>query len=681
MASGNGGGTGSARCAVLVGPYTAGKTSLLEALLHHAGATQRKGRVTDGNTVGDASPEARARQMTVELNVASCDYLGDRWTFLDCPGSVELGQEAMNALMAADVAVVVAEPEPEKAVALTPILKFLDDWQIPHLVFVNKMDRANARVRELLAAFQAVSGRPLVLRQVPIREGEEVTGFVDLVSERAWHYEPNKPSSLVEMPEQVRERESEARRELLEALADFDDGLLEQLLEDREPAPDEVYAQLAKDLRDDLIVPLLFGSAEQDHGIRRLFKALRHETPAVAATAERLGIPEDETLAATVVKTFHLAHTGRVSLLRIWRGGLKEGTTVGGARPSGLFRLQGGSAEKVSEAGAGELVGLGRMEELRTGDLVTSSGRAEAHGLPWPTPLSPVYAVALEPVKREDEVKLTASIGKLVEEDASLSMEHDPDANELRLWGQGEIHLQIAAERLKSKYNVEVATRVPTPAYRETIRKGTEHHARHKRQTGGHGQFADVKVRIAPTGRGEGFRFNNKVVGGAIPKQFIPAVEHGVLDYARRGPLGFPLVDFEVTLFDGQFHAVDSSDMAFRTVGRQAMSEALPDCEPVLLEPICEVSVVVPSDFTNRVHGLLSGRRGQILGFDAREGWPGWDEVKAHLPQAELLDLIVELRSLTQGVGSFVWRHDHLQELHGRLADKVVEQHRAEAAQ
>jgi elongation factor G len=304
------------------------------------------------------------------------------------------------------------------------------------------------------------------------------------------------------------------------------------------------------------------------------------------------------------------------------------------------------------------------MEELRTGDLVTSSGRAEDRGLPWPAPLSPVYAVALEPAKREDEVKLTASIAKLIEEDASLSLEHDADANELRLWGQGEIHLQIAAERLKSKYNVEVSARVPTPAYRETIRKGVEHHARHKRQTGGHGQFADVKVRIAPTGRGEGFRFHNKVVGGAIPKQFIPAVEHGVLDYAKRGPLGFPLVD-----------------MAFRTVGRLAMSEALPNCEPVLLEPICEVSVFVPGDFTNRVHGLLSGRRGQILGFDAREGWPGWDEVRAHLPQAELLDLIVELRSLTQGVGSFVWRHDHLQELHGRLADKVVEQHRAEAAQ
>ncbi|MEX0759690.1 MAG: elongation factor G [Tistlia sp.] len=680
MASGNGG-TGAARCAVLVGPYTAGKTSLLEALLHHAGATQRKGRVTDGNSVGDASPEARARQMTVELNVASCEYLGDRWTFLDCPGSVELGQEAMNALMAADVAVVVAEPEPDKAVALTPILKFLDDWQIPHLVFVNKMDRANARVRELLAAFQAVSSRPLVLRQVPIREGEALTGFVDLVSERAWHYEPNRPSSMIEMPEQVRERESEARRELLEALADFDDGLLEQLLEDKEPATEEVYAQLAKDLRDDLIVPLLFGSAEQDHGIRRLFKALRHETPPVEATAERLGIPADESLAATVVKTFHLPHTGRISLLRIWRGGLKEGATIGGTRPSGLFRLQGGGSEKASEAGPGDLIGLGRMEELKTGDLVTSAGRQEERGLPWPEPLSPVYAVALEPAKREDEVKLTASIGKLIEEDASLSMEHDADANELRLWGQGEIHLQIAAERLKSKYNVEVATRAPTPAYRETIRKASEHHARHKRQTGGHGQFADVKVRIAPTGRGEGFRFHNKVVGGAVPKQFIPAVEHGVLDYARRGPLGFPVVDFEVTLFDGQFHAVDSSEMAFRTVGRMAMSEALPDCEPVLLEPICEVTVFVPSEFTNRVHGLLSGRRGQILGFDARKGWPGWDAVKAHLPQAELLDLIVELRSLTQGVGSFRWHHDHLQELHGKLADQVVEQHRAEAAQ
>ncbi|MDH3473754.1 MAG: elongation factor G [Rhodospirillales bacterium] len=661
------------RCAVLVGPYTSGKTTLLESLLFTAGAIHRKGTVPEGNTLGDGSPEARARQMSVEPNFAHAEYLGEQWNFIDCPGSVELSQDSRNALMAADVAVVVAEPELERTLSLGPIFRFLDDYQIPHMLFVNKMDKANVRAKDLMDALQAVSPRPLVLRQVPIREGDDVTGFVDLVSERAFRYQEGKASDLIEMPETVKEREGEARQEMLESLADFDDDLLEQLLEDKIPATDDIYQQLTKDLQQDLIVPVLLGSAEHLNGVNRLLKALRHEAPEPATTAARLEIPTGGLFTASVIKTLHQSHTGRLSIVRLWHGHIEDGMTVAGERVSGLYHVMGGENQKVDKAEAGDLVGLGRTEEIHTGDLLNEQGRHSESGMRWPEVKAPVYALAVAPLHRQDEVKLTASIAKLIEEDPSLSVEHNASTRQMLLWGQGEIHLKLAGERLKSKFNVEVETSPPMTAYKETIRKGVTQHSRFKRQSGGHGQFGDVQVEIKPQPRGQGFEFVNNIVGGAIPKNYIPAVENGVKEYLERGPLGFPVVDVQVKLFDGQYHSVDSSDQAFKTAGRLAMSEGMPQCDPVLLEPIFEVTISVPTDFTNKIHSLVSGRRGQILGFEAKAGWEGWDDLKCYLPQSELHDLVIELRSLTIGVGSFAWKYDHLQELTGRLADQVIE--------
>ncbi len=666
----------TARCAVLVGSYTSGKTTLLEAMLHSAGAIHRKGTIPQGNTVGDPSPEARRRQMTVEPNIAHCVYLGDHWSIVDCPGSIELTHDRNTGLMAADVAVVVAEPELTKALILAPIFKFLDDHKIPHILFVNKMDKAAVRVAELMEVLQSVSSKPLVLRQVPIRDGEDITGFVDLVSERAYRYKEGASSDLVEMPEAVKDREGEARQEMLESLADFDDDLLEQLLEDKVPAPGEVYDQLAKDLREDLIVPVLFGSAEFSNGITRLWKALRHEAPMPAATAERLGIPTEGDLAASVFRILHQPHTGRMTLARVWRGQLSDGMNLGGERVSGLFHVMGGENQKIASAGEGEVVALGRMEDTQAGDLFNAAGRVTDSGMLWPEPPKPVFALAVQPLNRQDDVKLTGSIAKLIEEDASLAIEHNADTQQMLLWGQGEIHLKIAAERLKSKYHVEVGVSPPQTAYKETIRKSTTQHSRFKRQTGGHGQFGDVQVEIRPLPRGQGFEFIDKVVGGSVPRQYISAVEHGAKDYLQRGPLGFQVVDISVTLFDGQHHSVDSSDQAFKIAGRMAMAEGLPNCVPVLLEPIYAVTISVPSDFTAKIHGLVSGRRGQILGFEPKPGWDGWDEVKCQMPQAELKDLIIDLRSLTFGVGSFEWSFDRLQELTGKQADKVIQDRR-----
>jgi elongation factor G len=672
------------RCAALVGPYLTGKTTLLESLLSVTGAINRKGTAKEGNTVGDAAAEARARKMSVEISAASTEFLGERWTFLDCPGSVELAQETQNALMVSDVAVIVCEPETAKALMLAPLFKFLDDRKIPHMLFVNKMDNASYRVREVLAALQTVSARPLVLRQVPLRNTEKsgaetVTGYVDLVSERAYGYKPGQPSDLIKMPEDAAPREQEARRGLLESLADFDDKLLEQLLEDAIPSKGEIYQQLSKDLAADLIVPVFFGAAERDHGVRRLLKALRHEVPGPERTAERLGLKAEKTDAvAQVFKTYHMPHTGKLSLARVLSGKLADGASLSGVRVGGIVRLKGHEMAKLPAATIGEVVALQRMDEVATGRLLSASGKAKLAEA-WPTALAPLFSLALDVANRNDEVKLTAALAKLTDEDPSLSLTHEPETHELVLWGQGEIHLQIAADRLRLKYNLPVKTRRPQVKYKETIRKSVSQHARFKRQSGGHGQFGDVHVTIKPQPRGTGFTFLDQVVGGAVPRQFISSVEEGIRDYLQRGPLGFPVVDVSVALTDGQYHDVDSSDMAFRTAARMAMSEGMPKCDPVLLEPIYQVTIAIPNDFTARGHSLVSGRRGQIQGFGAKDGWPGWDEVQALLPQSELHDLIIELRSLTLGVGTFDWKFDHLQELMGRLADKIVEQRLAPA--
>ena len=668
------------RCAALVGPYLSGKTALLEALLFASGTTNRRGTAREGNTVGDHVPEARARQMSTELNVAAATYLGDPWTFLDCPGSVELAWEAQTALLAADVAVVVCEPETERVLTLSPLFKFLDDRQIPHMVFINKMDIAAARASEVLAALQSVSQKPLVLRQVPLPDAEDkVTGYVDLVSERAYRYKPGQASDLVKLPDDALSEPRTTRAGMVEKLADFDDKLLEQLLEDVQPSKEEIYRHLTQDLRRDLIVPVFLGSALQEHGVRRLLKALRHETPSVAETAARLGLSEgNRDTVAQVIKTYHAPHSGKLTLVRVWSGQVNDGMSLGGVRVAGVLKLSGANQEKLGSAGAGAVVALARMEGVGTGAVLSTGATPK---LPRPAIPTPVYGLAIAAEKRADDVKLTSAIARLIEEDPTLQLEQNPELQEMVLWGQGDIHLQIALDRLRNKYNLPATARRPQVPYKETIRKGAAQHARFKRQSGGHGQFADIQIEVKPLPRGTGHTFIDSVVGGAIPRNYIPSVEEGVMDYLRHGPLGFPVVDVSVNLITGQFHAVDSSDQAFKTAARMGMTEAMPKCDPVLLEPIHFVEISVPNTFTSRVQRLISGRRGQILGYDAKPGWEGWDVVTANMPRSEMHDLIVELRSITLGVGTYAERFDHLQELTGKLAERVLAQRGEQAAQ
>lgn len=670
---------GGTRCAAIVGPYQSGKTSLFEALLAATGAIPRKGTVKEGNTVGDTAPEARERGASTESSIGHGQFLGESWTFIDTPGGIEFALEARHACLIADVAVVVVEPEAAKAAAVGPMLKFLDDHDVPHVVLINKMDIGGERIRDVLAALQGHSTRPLALRQVPIRDGETVTGYVDLVSERAYRYRAGEPSALIELPSSIADREAEARNELLETLADFDDDLMEKILEEIDPDKKEVYAHLTETLRADLLVPILLGAGECDHGVQRLLKLLRHETADHATTLTHRGLATEGEALAQVFKTQHAAHMGKLSYARIWRGAIKDGEVLNGAKVSGIYQVLGAKLDKIGAATAGDVVAFGRMEPIQTGDVLTPSGEAPESGLDWPAVPQPVYAMSLHVAERNDEVKLSGALSKLAEEDLSLLLKHDAESGELILWGQGDTHLRVVIDRLKNRFKLEVTTERPAVAYRETIRRSVEQHARHKKQSGGHGQFADIKVSVEPLPRGGGFEFANTIVGGSVPRQYIPAVEEGCRDYLKRGPKGFPAVDFKVTLTDGQFHSVDSSDMAFKIAARLALTEALPKADPVLLEPIHEVTIAVPTESTSKVHGILSSRRGQILGFDAKEGWPGWDSVTAYLPEAELHDLILDLRAQSQGLAFYEWRFDHLAELTGRLADQVVERREAVA--
>lgn len=676
MDSRAGGRRSGPKCIAIVGPFSSGKTTLLEAILARTGAIPRQNPVSTGSTVSDNSPEARAHAMSVEATFATTDFMGESLTFVDCPGSVEFAFEAEPVLAGCDLAVVVAEADEKKIPALQLIMRKLDDLGIPRILFLNKVDKAAEGVRDTLKMLQPTSTTPLLLRQVPLRNDGVVIGSIDLALERAYVYREYAPSEIAEIPGDDKARELEARFSMLETLADHDDQLMEQLLEEIEPPKDKVFDDLSADLREGTITPVLIGTAEKGNGVLRLLKAIRHDAPDVEATRRRLGLAEGGATVAQVMKTIHTPHAGKLSVARILSGQVTDGAELvlpGGevAKISGIYRMFGRDQTKVTSAAAGDTVALGKMEAARTGQTLTSAkgGMAPLIGL---QPPQPVYAFALRPKERKDDVKMSAAIQRLAEEDPSLSLHHNQDSAETVLSGHGEMHLRVVRERLEGRNQIAVDGHQPAVPYRETIRKQVQQRGRHKKQSGGHGQFGDVAIEIKPLPRGTGFQFTDTITGGAVPKTYIQSVETGIRDYLKSGPLGFPVVDIAVNLSDGSYHAVDSSDMAFQMAARLAMKEGMAQCSPVLLEPVMKVEIFTPSDATARIIALVPQRRGQILGYDARAGWPGWDVVEATMPQAEIGDLIIELRSATAGVATYHASFGHMAELTGRLADEAM---------
>ncbi|MDH3665476.1 MAG: elongation factor G [Paracoccaceae bacterium] len=634
------------RCIAVLGAAGTGKSTLVDALC-----------ALENNETTEATH--------YDTRTARFTFIGDDWVAFDCPGSLEFMQQARDAMLVADAAVICVSPQPEQAVLAAPYIRLAERAGVPAFILINRIDEAQASARDIIEALQSYSTHPVVLRQIPMRDGGKIVGSVDLVSERAWRYRPGEPSDLIEIPDDLIEHEQEARGEFLESLSDYDDWLMEEIIEDREPASDQVYAICARVLKDGAVTPAFIGSALNGNGMFRLMKALRHETPGVAALAERLG----GQASAGVFLARHRKHVGKTAYLRALKD-IKPGDELGGHALGPISTVGDPKPAQLTEARAGDVVGAIKSDHLGSGQLY---GTGEVATPDWHGALTPVFTVGIKAVSDRDDAKMSEALHKLASEDLSLTISTDQETGAHVLAGQGVLHLRRARETLSGDFGVETAEAALAPPLRETITKKADVHFRHRKQSGGSGQFADVKLKVAPAARGEGFSFEQTIHGGSVPRNYIPAVENGAKDATERGPLGFPVVDISVNLYDGQHHAVDSSDMAFRIAGRGGVKEALESASPVLLEPVYDVKFSVPSVYTGSLNPLVSSRRGQVMGFDREESCEGWDVFRAQLPGTALDGLIADLRSITQGVGRYEAEFSHYNEVYGKDADKMIE--------
>ncbi|MGH7683655.1 MAG: elongation factor G, partial [Vulcanimicrobiaceae bacterium] len=601
---------------------------------------------------------------------------------IDCPGFVDFFEETKQALMAADAAVVVVDPDPTRILQTQSLIDFIESRKMPHLFVVNKMDREGADFIGTLAALRNAYGLHVVPEHMPIGAGPELTGYVDLVEQIAYAFDANGKEHQVEIDGGVRDNVARYRRELLEALGDFDDSLLEALLEDKEPTKDEVVKDLVEDASHDLVAPVLVGAAINGTGMNALVTAVERLFPAPVTLPRAdidgrpVPIKTDGPIVAQICKTT-VNQQGKLSIARIITGTLKADSPLvvssrnnAQIRNSGFFRLQGKKQTPITEAGPGSIVAISRMDSVSTGDTLVSPGCDIV--MPTVPVAEPMFAVAVKPKEKLDEAKLSQSLQRLMEEDPSLRVSRADFTNELQLLGTGEVHVSTALERLARKYNLALDAKEPAIAYRTTISGPTDVHSRYKHQTGGHGQFADIKIKIEPRPRGNGVTFEEKIVGGVVPRNFIPAVERGVREALEKGPInGYPVVDVHVTLYDGQYHDVDSSDQAFRTAGSMAMRDGIPKCKPVVLEPIVRLDAEVPNSHASAALAQVTTKRGQVLAFEPSER-PGFHHVAAFVPQAELSHYITELRTISQGLGTFRWKHDRFEVVPQKIAEQLA---------
>ncbi|UWQ28487.1 elongation factor G [Leisingera sp. M527] len=630
------------RVFTILGPSQSGKSTLATALANLDSAAGKRQEVAG---VAALQPFS---------------FMGEHWAAIDIAGGADNLAQAGPALAASDAAVLCVPADAGAAVLSAPYLRKLEEAGIPAFLFVNRMDQAADRVAEIVAALQAYCSHNIILRQVPIREDGEVVGAVDLISERAWQYQEGKPSALIELPVAMYAREQEARTELLEALADFDDTLLEELIEDQKVMAEEVYDVATKVLQHNDLVPALMGSAEHKNGILRLMKSLRHEAPDVGVALERLS--QDGAVVAVGCMADLVKHLGKTVMVRALDKGMGNGASVGGAALGSLTGI-GGAVNNAFQAGdIGQAV---KSDHLNLGFAYGPDGAAP---LPdWAQPRPSTFRRVITPLNERDDARLSGALERLAEIDPALVVGQDEASGHLLLNLQGPLHMRRIKQALKDEFGVEVEERQVPPALRETISKSVQIQYRHRKQSGGAGQFADVLIEVKPLPRGSGFVFEETVKGGAVPKNYIPSVEAGAREALAQGLNGHPVVDICVTLKDGKHHSVDSSDYAFRTAGKNAVREALSEAGAVLLQPIMRVHIHVPSVFTGGLVPVVSGMKGQILGFEAEDGVAGWDVFETLLPMSAQDNLCNTLASATRGTGWFSTDFDHYEE--ARRAD------------
>ena len=675
------------RNVALVGHGGAGKTSISEALLFNTGVINRQGRVEDGNTAMDFEPEEVKRQSSISTAFHQIERNEHTVTLIDTPGDQNFFSDTRLCLQAADGAVVVVDGVDGVKVQTEQAWDFADEFDLPRVIFINKLDRERASFRRAFGEAQKIFKPKPIMIQLPIGKEDEFKGVVDLVAMKAYIYDNAGKAVETDMPAEMKDEVEIERETLVENIAETDDELLERYLEGETLTDDELKIALRKGTLARLFVPVLCGSATGNIGIDLLLNTITADLPSPVDRGSKSGIDlsgdgeierqpiAEAPFSAFVFKTVADPYAGRLSIFRVVSGQLGgDGTFYNTSKETKerfnqLLAVTGKEQKQIDGAGPGAIVAVAKLKETKTGD--TLCDETDKIKFTCAEPLPNLISYAISPKSKGDEDKIFTSLGKLLEEDTALKLERNMETRQTIISGAGQIHIEVGVDKLKRKFNVRVKLALPKVPYRETIKKKVRAQGKHKKQTGGHGQFGDCWIDMEPLPRGKGFEFVDGIVGGAIPKTYIPAVEKGIVESAEKGVLaGYPAVDFRVTLNDGSFHAVDSSEMAFKIAGSLAFKKAVADALPVLLEPIMNVTITTPDEYMGDIMGDLNGRRGRVMGMD-NEGKN--QVIKAQVPMAEFLTYAPDLRSITGGRGVFTMDFSHYEEVPSQLAEKVIE--------
>ncbi len=668
------------RNVALIGHGGTGKTSLAEALLFRAGAVQRLGRVEDGTTASDWDPDEHRRGFSINLSVLPLEWDGHKVNLIDTPGYPDFLGEVKCGLRAADAALIVIDATSGVQVGTEFAWQYADELQLPRAIFVNRLDRENASFGAVLSQVQERWGARCLPLHLPIGAEQSFRGLVDVLALRAYAGEKDEPADV---PGDLMEEAQSWREKLIEAAAEADDDLLGKYLEGETLSDQEVVAGLRRALLARSLVPVLVGCATKTIGSGPLLETLCRLFPSPQERAARTEEGEELTadpegpLAALVFKTTADPYVGRLSYFRVFSGTLKADSQVWNPRKQAaerigpLYLVRGKSQTQVPQVAAGDIGAVAKLAETGTGDTLCARERPVV--LPGITFPEPVFAAAIHPKSKGDLDKMSTALQRIVDEDPSLRLERNPDTGEVLLHGLGDSHVEVALEKIRRKFGVELEMTTPRVPYKETITASAVAEYTHKKQTGGRGQYARVAIRLEPLGRGEGFQFVDQIVGGAIPKQFIPSVEKGVVEAMQEGVLAhYPLVDMKVVLFDGKDHPVDSSDIAFKIAAAHALRKGAQDARPVLLEPIMRMQITVPDAYTGDIISDLNGKRARVLGTSP--AGPGLTTIEALAPLAEVQRYAADLRSLTQGRGHYTMTFDHYEEVPAHIAQRIIEQ-------